>query len=175
MACLNRTAPLSKYDDGPSPLKEVSKARYLKRLRFWKEASRKDILYKFGMFRRSDGLLVGTIDFFIIQRLVFQCANIGYHVNNQFAGQGYGREGVKAIFKLAFKDLAIRRIEAGTNPDNLGAIKLAQRVGMKREGLRRNVYFNGKSWEDLVYFSITNKEKPLIKTDIRTLVNRRNY
>jgi RimJ/RimL family protein N-acetyltransferase len=63
---------------------------------------------------------------------------IGYWCRKRFEGQGYVSEAVRGILKFGFERFAARRIEIRCDSRNDRSIRVAERVGMKREGEFRN-------------------------------------
>lgn len=57
----------------------------------------------------------------------------GYMVNPDFWGQGYAFEGAKAILDYAFGDGAFHRVTAQIDHRNEPSIKLAEKLGLRRE------------------------------------------
>ncbi len=53
--------------------------------------------YIFGVFRKTDGAQIGTLDLSTLMRYDFQWARIGYTIHNHFWGNGYGQESVSAL------------------------------------------------------------------------------
>ena len=54
-----------------------------------------------------------------ISRAVFQNAYLGYGVLSPYWGQGYGKEIVRAVMDIGFKELGIHRLEAGIEDGNV--------------------------------------------------------
>ena len=80
-------------------------------------------------------------------------AEIGYHVSKSVWGQGYASEAGEAIVDRAFEAYPqLQRIQAGIHPENLGSIRVAERIGMEHEGtLRRYAYIRGIAVDEAIY------------------------
>ena len=63
-------------------------------------------------------------------------------------------EAGKLILNHAFKALNLHRVYCGTSINNFGMIKLARKLGMKKEGVRRDAIFNNNNYYDLIEFGI---------------------
>jgi RimJ/RimL family protein N-acetyltransferase len=63
---------------------------------------------------------------------------IGYWCRKRFEGQGHISEAVRGILKFGFETFAARRIEIRCDARNDRSIRVAERVGMNREGEFRN-------------------------------------
>ncbi|MEO0376306.1 MAG: GNAT family protein [Cyanobacteria bacterium P01_A01_bin.17] len=87
-----------------------------------------------------------------IQRNVFQWANLGYIIHNQFWRHGFGKETVTAA---GSEHLSYHRIEAAINIDNDASIQLVKSVGLERECIRRGFWYENKRWVDhLIYVAL---------------------
>ena len=57
-----------------------------------------------------------------------------------------------ALVRYGFKDLDLHRLEATTATTNQSSIRLLERLGFKREGLLREVFWTqGKFVDDYIY------------------------
>ena len=83
----------------------------------------------------GDGRLIGVFNLNEIVRGPFQNAYAGWSVGASAEGQGYATEGVRALLSLAFGELGLQRVQANILPRNHRSLRLAERVGMRREGL----------------------------------------
>ena len=70
-------------------------------------------------------------------------------------GLGIGRFAVEYACDVAFRELRVGRVELGTYPDNLAAIRCYEACGFSREALlRRSIYHDG-AWRDLLWMART--------------------
>ncbi len=66
-------------------------------------------------------------------------------------GKGYALEASHAVINFGFTELNLHRISAETNSENLPAIALAKKLGMRVEGeLRENRWFRGRWWSTTI-------------------------
>jgi len=122
----------------------------------WENDIENDIEYQFGIFHKNTNKLIGIISLFQVIRGSLQSAFIGYFVDKNYNGMGFGTEAVKLIVDYAFKQLNLHRIEAGVMPHNIGSIRVLEKSGFHKEGLAiKNVKINGK-WEDHQVLAIIN-------------------
>ena len=70
-------------------------------------------------------------------------AAIGYDLARSYWGQGIGTEAVGAIVRFGFERMGLNRVEAETIIDNWASVRLLEKLGFRREGVRREY-----SWED---------------------------
>jgi ribosomal-protein-alanine N-acetyltransferase len=114
--------------------------------------------YGFGIFLKETGELVGRVNLSGVVRGVFQNANIGYLLAEQYNGHGYMSEAVNLVLRYAFKELGLHRVQAGTMLNNYGSMRVLQKCGFRHEGVaRRYLKING-NWEDHNIFAITAEE-----------------
>ena len=78
--------------------------------------------------------------------------------DKKFWGRGYGEEAARLILDYGFKFLGLERIGAGTFSTNLGMRKLAKKLGMRREGLRRRAFLKNGKFVDIMEFGLLKKE-----------------
>ncbi|MEF3697348.1 GNAT family N-acetyltransferase [Desulfolutivibrio sp.] len=59
--------------------------------------------------------------------------NVGWHFNEQYEGQGYASESVRAFLSFLFANRNARRIYAYVEEDNIRSQKLCERLAMRKE------------------------------------------
>ena len=102
-----------------------------------------------------DGRIAGLFNLGEIVRGFFQSAYAGWRMNVEFAGQGYATEGLSALLDHAFsgQGLALHRVQANIIPTNERSIRLAERVGFRREGLALKYLKIADVWQDHAMFA----------------------
>lgn len=141
------------FDRGPPDESTITKKWLADWIKKSKRAQDLDLIYSFGIFDKKSGENYGMVTYGVISRMRYQFANLGYELNNQFFGNGYATEAVKASLPIAFKVLKLHRVEAGIQPGNKASIAVAKNAGLKYEGLRKKYAFDGNTWVDLVYYT----------------------
>ena len=112
--------------------------------------------YGFGIF--LDQTLAGEINLNAIQRGPFQNAYVGYWVDEALAGNGYTPEAVVVLFRFAFEELALHRLQVAIIPRNKPSRRVAEKLELREEGIAvRYLEINGQ-WEDHVRYAITSEE-----------------
>ena len=82
----------------------------------------------------------------------YRSAEVWYKLLPGHWRNGYATEALRRILQLGFEELNLHRIEAGCAVDNIGSIKVLEKVGMTREGRKRQVLPLRTGWSDgLVY------------------------
>lgn len=116
-----------------------------------------DYFFDLGIFLK-DGTLVGGVSIMDISRGAFQSAYLGYRVNNNHWGKGYGKEGVSLAVDIAFKNLKLHRLEAAIEKENKRSIKLIKSIGFTKEGFsKKRLYLRGK-WLDMILFAAHSED-----------------
>ena len=65
---------------------------------------------------------------------ISQSAFVGYYAFEPLARNGYMSEGVALVLDFAFMKLHLNRIEVNVQPQNAPSLRLARRLGFRREG-----------------------------------------
>ncbi|WP_144511103.1 GNAT family N-acetyltransferase [Bacillus sp. FJAT-22090] len=122
----------------------------------WEQNTKKELEYRFGIFKANEDLLIGTIGLFQVARGPRHCAILGYSLDQKHNGKGYTTEAAKLVVNYAFEILNLHRIEAGVMPHNIGSIRVLEKAGFHKEGIAiKNVEINGQ-WEDHQMLAIIN-------------------
>ena len=86
---------------------------------------------------------------------------IGYTFNRTYQGMGYAFESVRGMMNYAFSVLGVRRISADINAENLRSLSLAERLGMRREALHRELLprkENENIFDDMCVYALLKSE-----------------
>ncbi|MFT4245167.1 MAG: GNAT family protein [Micrococcaceae bacterium] len=88
-----------------------------------------------------------------------QCSGqIGYWISEEYAGQGLTALGVAMAIDYCFNQLQLHRIEIHVRPENIASLRIPEKLGMRREGYRKEfAHINGK-WADHISFALINGE-----------------
>lgn len=151
-AYANALPKKTKWDRGPLPAKMCTRRWFDKVRREHEELAKKDDYYRYYVFDRKTGAIVGQVDFDVFLRSTHQFANFGYQIYNRYWGHGYGREAAKLGLRIGFQQLKLNRLEAAINLDNKKSVRLAKLIGMRREGVKKRYWYEDGQWVDhLVY------------------------
>ena len=123
----------------------------------WERQRHFDTAYGFGLFVH-DGSLIGEVSLGSVQRGPFQSAFVGYWIDALHAGQGLVPEAVAVILRYGFDDLRLHRIEAAIVPRNHASRRVAEKLGLRDEGLSVRFLQIRGVWEDHVRYAITSEE-----------------
>ena len=101
-----------------------------------------------------DGELAGLLSIMGTPRSPSGSANVGYWVAAEFGGRGVATAAVAAAIPLAFDELGLHRLEAGTLPENVASQRVLEKNGFERIGLARGLLKIGGVWRDHVLFQL---------------------
>jgi ribosomal-protein-alanine N-acetyltransferase len=105
---------------------------------------------------RSTGEIVGFVSISRIERSSYERGVLGYGAFVPHQGHGYMTEGVRLAVRYGFERLGLHRLEADIQPGNLASLRLAEKVGMEREGLSRGLIRIDGMWRDHERWAIIN-------------------
>lgn len=112
--------------------------------------------YAFGMFR--SGTFLGEANISSIQRGAMQCAYVGYWIDEAEAGNAYVPEACALLFRFAFEELGLHRVQVSIVPRNLPSRNVARKLWLRGEGVAVRYLEIDGVWEDHVRYAITAEE-----------------
>lgn len=89
----------------------------------------------------------------------FRIAEVWYKLHPDFWNKGYATESLNRILEFGFNELNLHRIEAGCAVDNIGSVRVLEKVGMTREGRKRKVLPLKNGWSDNFHYAILSTDK----------------
>jgi [ribosomal protein S5]-alanine N-acetyltransferase len=107
---------------------------------------------------RASGQHIGNIS---LQQIswVDRSAEIAFLLGEKdFRGKGVMFEAGAKLIEHAFRTLNLHRVYCGTSSENQAMRKLALKLGMAQEGVRKEAIFNGGNYHDLIEFGIINHD-----------------
>jgi ribosomal-protein-alanine N-acetyltransferase len=102
------------------------------------------------------GRVVGRVTLSNIVRGPFQSCNLGYWVSRVDNGRGLATAAVTDIMALAFRDLGLHRIEAGTLVHNIASQRVLERNGFVRFGVAPRYLKIAGIWQDHALYQALN-------------------
>ncbi len=87
-------------------------------------------------------------------------ASMGYVVRKDCWGQGYATEAGTETLRLGFELLEAHRVFAACDTENLGSVRVLEKLGMTREGMHRQNFWSPAhgGWRDTYYYAILENE-----------------
>jgi len=128
--------------------------------RRWAQRPRTGEALPLHIVRRADDALVGGLGIHDIDPEHLR-AEVGYWLGPAFRGQGYAREAVRGLCRLAHGTIGLHRLEAGVFPGNRASVAVLLANGFRREGrLRENVRKGGRPVDVLLYARLRDDPWP---------------
>lgn len=105
----------------------------------------------------DDDALIGTVSLHAFMPEQAR-AEIGYTLHPAQWGHGLASEAVRLALRHAFEGMALRRIEADTDPRNTDSCRLLERLGFVREGLLRKRWLVAGELQDSAIYGLLRSE-----------------
>jgi [ribosomal protein S5]-alanine N-acetyltransferase len=84
----------------------------------------------------------------------YKNAEVWYKLHPDFWNKGFATEALKRIINFGFNTLKLHRIVAGCAVENIGSIRVLEKVGMTLEGRKRQNLPLKTGWSDNFEFAI---------------------
>jgi len=89
----------------------------------------------------------------------FKLGEIYYKLHPDYWGKGYATEIAKRLVKTGFEDFNLHKVEAGVATENIKSIRVLEKIGMTREGLRRKILPIRGEWKDNYHYAIVKTDE----------------
>ena len=103
--------------------------------------------------------VVGRITLNEIVRGPFLSCHLGYWVAEQDNGRGLATAAVRDIVRVAFDELGLHRVQAGTLVHNAASQRVLERTGFERIGLAPAYLRIAGRWQDHLLFQLLNPDQ----------------
>jgi ribosomal-protein-alanine N-acetyltransferase len=107
-----------------------------------------------------DGELVGQVTVSGISWGSLRSGQIGYWVDRRVAGRGIVPTAVAVVVDHCFFTLGLHRVEVNIRPENHASLRVAHKLGLRPEGLRRKYLHIDGAWRDHSTFAMTVDDVP---------------
>lgn len=101
------------------------------------------------------GPVLGMAHFTRLVRGPFQCAGLGYSLDECAVGHGYMQEALRGAIDHMFDGLGYHRIEANYRPENVRSGRVLAALGFVVEGFAKRYLLIDGDWRDHVLTSLT--------------------
>jgi len=119
------------------------------------ENNRKSFTWK--ILRKDSGEFIGTAGITLSANR-FRLGEIFYELIPSQWGHGYATEIAKTLIGAGFKDFHLHKVEAGVATENIRSIRVLEKSGMIREGLRRKILPIRGEWKDNYHYAIVEDD-----------------
>lgn len=103
---------------------------------------------------RAAQRLVGRVNLHHVRRGNFECAEIGYRIDQSENGRGIASRAVALCSAEAFGPLRLWRIEAVARADNPASRRVLERSGFTPFGVSRRSFHLEGAWHDRVHYEL---------------------
>jgi ribosomal-protein-alanine N-acetyltransferase len=104
----------------------------------------------------DSGCVVGRVTLNEIVRGPFQSCSLGYWVSAADNGRGLATTAVSHIMRVAFAELGLHRIQAGTLLQNVRSQRVLERNGFVRFGVAPAYLNIAGEWQDHAIYQVVN-------------------
>ena len=133
---------------------QISKARDIERR--WREDGLIGADCSYLAVGLDDGTCAGWVDWYPVRG--GGTFEIGIALFAEHRGHGVGTEAQRELVHYLFSTTAVNRLQAGTEVDNVAEQRALERVGFKREGIQRGLYFRAGRWRDSVMYGLLRED-----------------
>lgn len=124
----------------------------------WMEAQKKEPRNRYTFKIEVNNNFIGLIGLKNLGTPNYRSGEVWYKLHKDFWGNGYATEAAARLLKFCFSDLKLHRIEAGCAVENIGSIKVLEKIGMIREGhTRKKLPIRGE-WKDNYCYAILEED-----------------
>lgn len=102
----------------------------------------------------DSGRVVGRITLSHIVRGPLQSCNLGYWVNSADTGRGVASAAARDMVRVAFQELGLHRIQAGTLLHNVASQRVLERNGFVRFGVAPKYLNIAGQWQDHALYQL---------------------
>lgn len=114
------------------------------------------LLYLLVFAASEPNRVAGVVSCLNIAYAPFYKAELGFAVDGQHEGTGLMREAAELAIAYAFERRGLHRLTAEYAVTNVRSAGLLERLGFKKEGLRRSYMRVANGWEDFVTTALIN-------------------
>lgn len=129
----------------------------LKRLEMVFDAIRTHTGIRWGIVRRDEPTLMGTVGFWKWNKAHFY-AETGYEIHPDYWNQGYMTEALRATLRFGFEHMDLHRVEANIDPANIGSRRTVEKAGFRLEAMLRENWFYAGQFTDSAIYGILKSE-----------------
>lgn len=116
------------------------------------------VRYRWAIALLAGGDLIGSTRIYVESEAERQ-GSLGYALAAGFRGHGYATEAATLALDFGFAGVGLHRVWATIEPDNVASIRVASRLGMRREGvLQSRIKVGPDQWRDAYLYAITDRE-----------------
>lgn len=77
---------------------------------------------------------------------------------SEYRQVGIGTQVLQQLIRLAFMELGLHRVYGDVVADNDASIRLCERLGFQREGVKRDSLFRGGAFQDTISMALLSEQ-----------------
>ena len=114
-------------------------------------------LFDLAIVLRASNELVGRCGLYVTNPEMRE-ASLWYVLNRRHWGKGLVPEAARVLLSFGFGSLGLHRVYVDSDPRNAASIRVAEKLGMRKEAhFRENAWIKGE-WTDSVILAILDRE-----------------
>jgi len=113
--------------------------------------------YDWKILRKDSGEFIGLAGISLSANR-FKLGEIYYELFPSHWGQGFATEIAQTLIKTGFDNFHLHKVEAGVATENIRSIRVLEKSGMIREGLRRKILPIRGEWKDNYHYAIVEDD-----------------
>ena len=115
-------------------------------------------LFAFAAIEKATGAVVGQVS---LSRMMHPAiASLGFGVAAECAGRGFATEMAGPVMAFGFDTVGVNRITAEIAIENAASQRVAEKLGMTRQGVARDCIFaQGRWWTEALYARLAREHR----------------
>lgn len=113
--------------------------------------------YDWKIIRKDSGEFIGMAGITLSANR-FKLGEIYYDLLPSQWGQGFATEVARTLINAGFDKFHLHKVEAGVATENIRSIRVLEKSGMTREGLRRKILPIRGEWKDNYHYAIVEDD-----------------
>jgi RimJ/RimL family protein N-acetyltransferase len=114
-------------------------------------------IFEFALVRTEDARLIGRCGVKLSDSEQNE-ATLWYVLRRSAWGEGYAVEAARAVLAFGFEDLRLHRIFVAIDPRNTSSLRVAEKLGLRREGHFLETTWAKGEWTDSIVFALLDRE-----------------
>jgi len=114
--------------------------------------------YTWRIILKNSGEFIGLAGI-TLSNNKFRLGEIYYKLLPEYWGKGYATEVARQLIITGFDTFHLHKVEAGVATGNERSIRVLEKVGMTREGLRRKILPIRGVWKDNYHYAIVEDDE----------------
>jgi ribosomal-protein-alanine N-acetyltransferase len=136
-----------------------TKSNQASQLKYELSEYKKGNFFRLWIFKKfDDNKTIGNICFSNIIYGNFRSCFLGYKLDYNEINKGYMTEAIKKGIQIVFDEFRLHRVEVNIMPRNIKSLRVAEKLGLVKEGFSKSYLYINKKWEDHYHFAAYNDD-----------------